>query len=44
MTDEPKRIIDIDGVKLELEADECIESLSEFEGSYKQEKKSKKED
>ena len=43
MSDEEKRIVIIDGVEFALTKDEQIESLKEFEGSYRQERR-KKED
>lgn len=41
--DENVRTVIIDGVEFKLTADEQIESLKEFEGNFKQDKK-KKED
>lgn len=41
MEHEEKRTIEIDGVLLHLEPGEEIESLDEFDGNFKKEKKEK---
>lgn len=38
------RTVLIDGIEFSLTPEEQIESLKEFDGNYKQEKKDKKED